>query len=731
MADRKISELVSLTGANAATGDLLPIVDISATETKKITREEFFTSIPSIDVTGNIAVGGTVDGRDIAADGSIIDGLGTISTQDANSVNINGGTIDGTVIGGSTPAAITGTTGQFGTSLNVDGTVTADGLTVDNGVSSSIRIAGNGNNAVNTEYATLEFYNNDPSTAGPNVAASIKAVSAQSTGSGAHMVFGTTTGSEAEGTPAIERLRIHSGGDISFYEDTGTTPKFFWDASAESLGIGTSSPSDLLELSGNTAQPAIRLTDADVSGLYHRIFTPTNTGLAISADTGNVAANSFLRFDVDGSEAMRIDSSGNVGIGTSSPATHGLVDGLVIGDGTSNQGITLFGSTTSQQNIAFTDIAGDQRGLLQYEHSSDAMRFFTSATERMRITSTGNVGIGTSSPSALLHVEAADGAAGGAIKYTSTGVASGYMSADGAGLCLATDTAGITFRTGVTGNDPTDTGSERMRIDSSGHVLIGKTDVTFNTAGIALRAEDVLQVTRNAETPVEINRTGNDGKLIELYKDGTAVGSIGSRAGTVIYITSNGTNETGLDFGGTSVNPMLSGSLSNGTTDLGNPGNRFKDLYLSGGVYLGGTTSANLLDDYEEGTWTPTAIGTSGAATLSEASGSYTKVGRMVTVNAEIDVSSVNTASGIVRFGGLPFTVANIISPSGIEASGSVSYWTGFTSAVNSLTVYATDTSTIVDLTGNTSATATSVNNIGWTNMGTGEVRFSLTYFTT
>jgi hypothetical protein len=96
--------------------------------------------------------------------------------------------------------------------------------------------------------------------------------------------------------------------------------------------------------------------------------------------------------------------------------------------------------------------------------------------------SNNNVGIGTSSPSALLHVEAADGAAGGAIKYTSTGVASGYMSADGAGLCLATDTAGITFRTGVTGNDPTDTGTERMRIDSAGNVGIGVSTPSNNHA---------------------------------------------------------------------------------------------------------------------------------------------------------------------------------------------------------------------------------------------------------
>jgi trimeric autotransporter adhesin len=83
MADKKISELNSLTGANAADGDLVAIVDVSATETKKITRSEFFTSIPSVD--------------------------------------INGGTIDGTVIGGSTPAAISGTTiTSTGGDLNLD-----------------------------------------------------------------------------------------------------------------------------------------------------------------------------------------------------------------------------------------------------------------------------------------------------------------------------------------------------------------------------------------------------------------------------------------------------------------------------------------------------------------------------------------------------------------------------------------------------------------------------------
>jgi hypothetical protein len=60
LSDKKISELVSLTGANAATGDLLPIVDISATETKKITREEFFTNIPNVGI-GTSSPGGKLD----------------------------------------------------------------------------------------------------------------------------------------------------------------------------------------------------------------------------------------------------------------------------------------------------------------------------------------------------------------------------------------------------------------------------------------------------------------------------------------------------------------------------------------------------------------------------------------------------------------------------------------------------------------------------------------------
>ena len=101
---------------------------------------------------------------------------------------------------------------------------------------------------------------------------------------------------------------------------------------------------------------------------------------------------------------------------------------------------------------------------------------------------------------------------------------------------------------------------------------------------------------------------------------------------------------------------------TNGATDnflvLGASSNRFKDLYLGGGVFLGGTGDANKLDDYEEGTWTPTYT-SSNPPTISYAvqNGEYVKIGRQVIARCEITTNSVSGGSGnVVSVGGLPFT---------------------------------------------------------------------------
>ena len=89
--------------------------------------------------------------------------------------------------------------------------------------------------------------------------------------------------------------------------------------------------------------------------------------------------------------------------------------------------------------------------------------------------------------------------------------------------------------------------------------------------------------------------------------------------------------------------------------DIGASDARFKDLYLGGGVYLGGTGSANLLNDYEEGTWTPTI----NDGVIASATGRYTKVGRMVTVTYNYTLTTLGSSGSMLIVGGLPFTSAN------------------------------------------------------------------------
>ena len=150
--------------------------------------------------------------------------------------------------------------------------------------------------------------------------------------------------------------------------------------------------------------------------------------------------------------------------------------------------------------------------------------------------------------------------------------------------------------------------------------------------------------------------TTTDGTIVDFRKDGTTVGSIGSRSGTQVYI---GGGDAGLLFfpAGNQIVPhnTTTNAPTNAALDLGSSTAAFKDLYLSGGVYLGGTGSSNKLDDYEEGTWTPDFQGGT-SISYSSRSGRYTKLGRMVYCTAELQVSSSGSDGSTVRIGGIPFT---------------------------------------------------------------------------
>ena len=172
-----------------------------------------------------------------------------------------------------------------------------------------------------------------------------------------------------------------------------------------------------------------------------------------------------------------------------------------------------------------------------------------------------------------------------------------------------------------------------------------------------------MYVTSDSSIPIYVNRKTSSGTLISLRQDNAIVGSIGT-AGSRPYISSPSASlHSGLIFTDNGSTGIIapstnSGAVTNGTINLGYSAGRFKDLYLSGGAYLGGTAAANKLDSYEEGTWTPTIIGsTSGSASLTVATSSYTKIGNTVRADCYITTADVTGLSGAVRINGLPFSV--------------------------------------------------------------------------
>jgi len=195
--------------------------------------------------------------------------------------------------------------------------------------------------------------------------------------------------------------------------------------------------------------------------------------------------------------------------------------------------------------------------------------------------------------------------------------------------------------------------STAITIDASENVLVGKTSANFATAGVQLQPATASSFTQDGVQPLSLNRLTSDGDILKLFKDGGAVGSIGVENSNRLFIDS-GTGNTGIRFDAAAWVPRDAGVVADGAVDLGAGGARLKDAYLSGGVYLGGTGAANKLDDYEEGTWTPSSV----HLTLTQASGVYTKVGRLVTFTGYAAFPSSGSGTSAL-IGGLPFTTGS------------------------------------------------------------------------
>ena len=223
------------------------------------------------------------------------------------------------------------------------------------------------------------------------------------------VTFDASSGGLAGTLTTAAQPNITSVGTLTSFTSTGIDDN----ATSTAITIDSSQNVSFAEdiSTGNNGVLNILDGDGDISGKLANQSSSAHS-LEIIADPSNSGANSNMIFKIDNTERMRIDDSGNVGIGNTVASTINSANGtgnLVVGSGSGTEGITIYSGTTGEGTLQFADGTSGSAtyvGQINYNHSSNDMSFTAGGTERMRLLGTGNVGIGTSSPASELEIEA-------------------------------------------------------------------------------------------------------------------------------------------------------------------------------------------------------------------------------------------------------------------------------------------------------------------------------------
>ena len=337
--------------------------------------------------------------------------------------------------------------------------------------------------------------------------------------------------------------------------------------SSGNVGIGTSNPTEALTVNGVgyffNAAAEVRLAPDNAIGLdfgaaYSAIPAAQNHGYVATASSSAGGANGDLliaprtsaaasvRFitGTTPTERMRIDASGNVGIGTSSPVT-----ALHVNDGV-NVNAGLRASETLAGGAALVGFNDTGSLTIPIEIRGTEVSLRGGSAEGLRVTTSGNVGIGTSAPNAKLQVSpsSSSGDQGEVAIYLGNENTSGRTAAF---IKNTTAPRELTIRASNSAADPEpiifeiDSSTEAMRIDDSGGLTVGNsTQIAFNEntdTGTTIIGNGALTTFRDsASANLYVGKIGAlDGDVLEFRRNGLDVGSISVISGATSYNTSS------------------------------------------------------------------------------------------------------------------------------------------------------------------------------------------------
>jgi hypothetical protein len=494
-------------GSGAAVTDALVDLDLTGTTTVATLTASGVITGSTLEATGDTSAGDNAAIGYTSAEGLILTGQGSTNDvtikndADADVIEIPTGTTNVTVVGNlGVGGTVTGTgTSVFASldisgNIDVEGTANLDVVDIDGAVdmASTLNVSGI------TDFGSYQ---------GSSVNSPVNVKSDSN-----HFAISLEENSGTE----TWQIGIDADGDLNFHNSGGATPSVTLNDSgnlivAGNVGIGTTSFSDPLVVSdagassvtarlintnadGNPANLRLqKLSGSPADGDYIGMLNVSGENSAseeiifqsidfISTDVTDGTEDGDIAFRTRGAgtlaERMRISSDGNVGIGGTPNAYSGYT-ALTLNHAT-NGGILDFEKDGTLVGELFLN---DVNTFTVSSVGAKDVSFNTNSAERMRILSSGLVGIGTSSPSAGLTIEAADGSTSGTILITATSVASAGIACDANGLNFGADTGGFVFKTGASANDPTDSGTERMRMDSSGNIRLANSDMNIDNSG--------------------------------------------------------------------------------------------------------------------------------------------------------------------------------------------------------------------------------------------------------